>query len=597
MTCPSCNSPLEPNARFCGVCGYRLAPNRRAAPATPASAAPVVERARSASAAPPSQSRPNRAPGTGTPAPGGSPAAGQARPAGQARAPQPGEARQVVHPAAVAAQAQPAAQVPAGQAPAQKQPARAPAKPRKPSGDDVYLGQVLNNRFKIESKIGEGGFGAVYRGVQLATGRKVALKLLHPDMTKDDNLVARFRREGMVLCNLRDAHTITTYDFDQTPSGTLYIAMELLEGKSLHQVFHEEAPLEWKRVFKILTEMCSSLAEAHAQGIVHRDLKPENIYLESRSGNPEFVKILDFGIAKVMRGETIDPQSPQLTATGQTLGTLEYMSPEQLMGKALDGRSDVYALGVLAYEMITGRLPFPDAKGPAGLITAQLKQTPLPPSQACPQANLPRTADRAILKCLEKDKNNRYPDVSALAVALQEVIAGQSSELAALQHQIAIGRTPSADMLETRRGELPNVLPPPMPPTPLPPSAAQGSGMTAMPGTPVPGMQSAPGADRAPAHVGQAGPAPVPSPIAPLSPMMTPPVGSPIYAPLTPTPYPLAPGGPIHHGGLPMGAYPVRHPQAPRRAGLLSGRLLWWVIVLLAVGASAGTLAGILLSK
>ena len=510
------------------------------------------------------------------------------------------------NPVAVPAHGQPATQpVVAGQA--QKQPSsRAPAKPRKPSGDDVYLGQVLNNRFKVESKIGEGGFGAVYRGVQLATGRKVALKLLHPDMTKDDNLVARFRREGMVLCNLRDAHTITTYDFDQTPSGTLYIAMELLEGKSLHQVFHEEAPLEWKRVFKILTEMCSSLAEAHAQGIVHRDLKPENIYLESRSGNPEFVKILDFGIAKVMRGETIDPQSPQLTATGQTLGTLEYMSPEQLMGKALDGRSDVYALGVLAYEMITGRLPFPDAKGPAGLITAQLKQTPAPPSQACPQANLPRAADRAILKCLEKDKNNRYPDVSALAIALQEVIAAPASELSAVQQlQLAVGRTPSVDMLETRRGEMPNVLPPAMPPTPHPPSAAQGSGITTMPGAPVPGAHAAPGAGDRLVHAGHgnAGPGMSPVPVAPMPPVMTPPIGSPIYAPSHPPASPtypaaLTPGGQFHHGGLPMGSYPVRHPQAPRRAGgLLSGRLVWWVIVLLAIGASAGTLAGILLSK
>src|ERR671920_1665444 len=140
--------------------------------------------------------------------------------------------------------------------------ARAAAKPRthKPT-EDIYIGQVLNNRFKVESKIGEGGFGAVYRGTQLATGRKVALKLLHPEMTKDENLVARFRREGMVLCNLRDAHTITTYDFDQTPDGTLYIAMELLEGKSLHQLFHEQAPLDWRRVFKIHSEMCSSLGE------------------------------------------------------------------------------------------------------------------------------------------------------------------------------------------------------------------------------------------------------------------------------------------------------------------------------------------------
>jgi hypothetical protein len=257
--------------------------------------------------------------------------------------------------------------------------------------------------------------------------------------------------------------------------------------------------------------------------------------------------------------------------------------------------------------MITGRLPFPDAKGPAGLITAQLKQTPIPPSQACPQANLPRAADRAILKCLEKDKNNRYPDVSALAAALQDVILGTSSELAALQHrQIAVGRTPSADMLETRRGELPNVLPPPMPATPLS-LAPQGSGLTAMPGTPAPpglpvtppGMAPGPN-DRAAARAGHAGLAPMPLSPMPLSPGLTPPVGAPIYTPMSPAPgmpqsphYPaaLAPGGPLGHA-LP-GTYPVRHPQAPRG----SGRLLWWVIVLLAIGASAGTLAGFWLSK
>jgi eukaryotic-like serine/threonine-protein kinase len=327
---------------------------------------------------------------------------------------------QASQPKAAPPAAAPQAQVSTGTA-VKSSPSRVVAK-AKPKGDEIYLNQVLNNRFKIESKIGEGGFGAVYRGVQLATGRKVALKLLHPEMTKDENLVARFRREGMVLCNLRDAHTITTYDFDQTPDGTLYIAMELLEGKSLHQLFHEQAPLDWKRMFKILIEMCSSLAEAHQQGIVHRDLKPENVYLETRPGNPEFVKILDFGIAKVMRGDSIDPQSPQLTATGQTLGTLEYMSPEQLMGKQLDGRSDVYALGVVAYEMITGRLPFPDAKGPAGLITAQLKQTPQPPSAANPKAALPLAADKVILKALEKDKNNRHADVTAMAAGLQEVL-------------------------------------------------------------------------------------------------------------------------------------------------------------------------------
>jgi serine/threonine protein kinase len=547
MTCPSCNSPLEQTARFCGVCGYRLAPNR---PIGAAASSPGLPRALE-----------------------------RMQPAPPAKSPAPAEVNKgVLNPSAH----------PQAQAPGQKQPGRGIAKSRTKSSDDIYLNEVLNNRFKVESKIGEGGFGAVYRGVQLATGRKVALKLLHPEMTKDENLVARFRREGMVLCNLRDAHTITTYDFDQTPNGTLYIAMELLEGKSLHQLFHEEAPLHWKRVFKILTEMCSSLAEAHAQGIVHRDLKPENIYLETRSGNPEFVKILDFGIAKVMRGETIDPQSPQLTATGQTLGTLEYMSPEQLMGKPLDGRSDVYALGVLAYEMITGRLPFPDAKGPAGLITAQLKQTPVPPSQANAKATLPKAADRAILKCLEKDKNSRYPDVSALAAALQEVMAEQSSELAALkQMQIPAGgsRTspPSVDMLETRRGEMPNMAPPPMPMTPLP--------MTPLPRTP--GAQVERSSGIAPMG-GHTAPAPHPH-------VMTPPGGSPLFGPqpIPSTPYPMAPGGPAMQGGAPMGAYPQVGPYPPQGSApsQSSKKLVWWVIALLAIGAGVGTTMALLFGK
>jgi serine/threonine-protein kinase len=554
MTCPSCNSPLEPTARFCGVCGYRLAPAR---PASQISGGmpKIVERTRA-----PSQ--------------GG----------GQVRAPN-GESKKPIQ----------AVQPPKQGAPPQQQQRPPSAKPRPKSGDEIYIDQVLNNRFKVESKIGEGGFGAVYRGVQLATGRKVALKLLHPEMTKDENLVARFRREGMVLCNLRDAHTITTYDFDQTPDGTLYIAMELLEGKSLHEVFHQDEKLDWRRVFKILTEMCSSLAEAHAQGIVHRDLKPENIYLESRPGNPEFVKILDFGIAKVMRGDTIDPQSPQLTATGQTLGTLEYMSPEQLMGKPLDGRSDVYALGVLAYEMITGRLPFPDAKGPAGLITAQLKQTPQPPSQALPSAGLPKAADRAILKCLEKDKNNRFPDVSALAAALQDVIANagkEQSELAAIQAMQIPGANQAPhnaiDMLETRRGELPNLAPPP-----IAPHASTRPGM---------GERGAL-ASGSPPHM--LTPSPIGSPIQAPPPVATPPTGSP-YAPRPMTPTPPPPYGGMHggmhapmvgHGGgmpSPLPSYaPPSYPAMPQQRS----RLIWWVLALLAIGAGVGTALALVFSK
>ncbi len=404
---------------------------------------------------------------------------------------------------------------------------RAPRAGTKPA--DPLIGHVLNNRFRIESKIGEGGFGSVYRGVQLSNGRKVALKLLHPEMTKDKNLVARFRREGLVLCNLKDAHTITTYDFDQTSDGTLYIAMELLEGKSLHQVFQAQAPLDWRRVFKIISEMCSSLAEAHAQGVVHRDLKPENVYLENRAGNPEFVKILDFGIAKVMKGEAIDPNQPNLTATGQTLGTLEYMSPEQLMGRTLDGRSDVYALGVVAYEMITKRLPFPDAKGPAGLITAQIRQTPPPPSKANPNVSVPPVVDKIILKCLEKDKNNRYADVTALATAVQEALLGAGAGgppiLAPDERRAPSAPYGRAGTPEPMVGQLggpgasPSPLVVPAVPSPMPVVAQH----PAPPVATVPHLPQTP----VPSPVPSQGSSPYPVPLAPMTPGMPPPAPTP----------------------------------------------------------------------
>ncbi len=297
---------------------------------------------------------------------------------------------------------------------------------------DPYVGQVLNDRFVVENKLGEGGFGAVYKGIQKGTNRVVAIKLLHPEMTRDKNVVERFRREGQVLCSLRDAHSVTTYDFDQTKDGTLFIAMELLEGRSLHDVYATEAPIDWRRMLKILSEMCTSLAEAHALGVVHRDLKPENVHLEKRAGNDEFVKILDFGIAKMLRGDGIGgAKGPQLTATGQTLGTLEFMSPEQLMGKELDGRSDIYGMAVLAYELMTGRLPFPDAIGPAMLISAQLKQTPDMVSVAHPAGNVPRDVDAMIAKMLQKNKTDRHADVSEVRADCLRILSSHNINVSA----------------------------------------------------------------------------------------------------------------------------------------------------------------------
>ncbi len=291
-------------------------------------------------------------------------------------------------------------------------------------GGGTLVGLTLNNRYRVKAKIGEGGFGSIYCAEQIQMGRDVALKVLNPSMTSDEKLVERFRREARSACSLRDPHTIITYDFDQTSDGLLYIAMELLRGKNLFEIQENEDLFEPMRVVSVLEQCCSSLAEAHNHGIIHRDIKPENIVLEKRGDNPDFVKILDFGIAKIVSGEQ-DQNAMVLTAAGQTLGTLEYMSPEQLKGKELDGRSDIYALGILAYEMITGDIPF-DGDTPAALIRGHLQQVPEPPSKVVPKAGVPPELDRIVAKMLEKEREARYRDVVELRSDLQRLLKGFS---------------------------------------------------------------------------------------------------------------------------------------------------------------------------
>jgi serine/threonine-protein kinase len=275
---------------------------------------------------------------------------------------------------------------------------------------ETLIGKTLNHRYLVEDKIGEGGFGAVFRGKQIATGREVALKILHPHNVSDETILARFKREAEACSKLRDTHTVTTYDFDETPDGILYLAMELLRGRSLHQLQKAEGPLAPLRVLDILDQVAASLAEAHANGIVHRDMKPENVFIETREGK-DHVKVLDFGIAKVI---TDDQQAPALTAVGQTLGTLEFMSPEQLRGLKLDGRSDLYALGMMAYEMLTGNLPFANVKNPLDIINFHMKQQPPAPSKLTDKVVIPPAIDEIILKMVEKQRDRRFADANAL---------------------------------------------------------------------------------------------------------------------------------------------------------------------------------------
>jgi tRNA A-37 threonylcarbamoyl transferase component Bud32 len=418
--CPHCSTELEEGARFCGACGKRVDE-----PARPVS--PLEETA----VAPPTQNR--RADISGTirpfvrPPEASSPSGGlesaamtlfQSAKAGGG-APPPANA---VAPAPGPKLASPIDKTTPGGS-------QSPAASVRPVAHSAasLIGRTLNHRYLVEDKIGEGGFGAVFRGKQIATGREVALKILHPHNSSDQTIIARFKREAEACSKLRDVHTVTTYDFDETEDGILYLAMELLRGRSLHHLQKADGPLPPARVLGIIDQVATSLGEAHSNGIVHRDMKPENVFIESRTigAGPsatieDHVKVLDFGIAKMISGEK---EVQALTAVGQTLGTLEFMSPEQLRGQTLDGRSDIYALGMMSYEMLTGMLPFQGAKTPIEIINFHMKQQPPAPSKLKEGIKIPSAVDDIILKMVAKSRDDRFADTNELRAAIAKALS------------------------------------------------------------------------------------------------------------------------------------------------------------------------------
>ncbi len=289
---------------------------------------------------------------------------------------------------------------------------------------DPYIGTVLSGAFRIDARLGSGGYGVVYAATHLRTDRRVALKRLRAKVADDPRIAARFRREGMFLSRLRNPHIVTVYEVACTDDGILYIAMELLEGKNLKQIARREAPLNWVRTLRLLVQICDALSEAHSQGVVHRDLKPENIFVIRRPENPEFVKVLDFGIAKIIDNTGLgDEYDTQLTKRGQTVGTIRYMSPEQLLGQALDGRSDIYTLGVVAYRLLSGRMPFHGVNNAAALVAAQLQEIPDPPSRAREGLTIPLPVDRLVMRMLSQHPDGRFPDTDAVQAACRTLIS------------------------------------------------------------------------------------------------------------------------------------------------------------------------------
>ncbi|MCB9546349.1 MAG: serine/threonine protein kinase [Myxococcales bacterium] len=221
--------------------------------------------------------------------------------------------------------------------------------PERDDRADPLLGQVLDGRYRVEALVGAGGMGVVYRAVQLSVDRPVAVKVLHPDASSDPEVVRRFEEEARVVSRLRHPNTVTLIDFGRTASGRLYLVCELMRGAPLDDVL-AQGPLSPQRTASLVRQVAQALAEAHTMGVVHRDLKPSNLFVE-QVDTQEVVKLLDFGIAKLADGGV-------QTASGRIFGTPLYMSPEQAEGLAVDARSDLYSLGVVAFECLAGRPPF-----------------------------------------------------------------------------------------------------------------------------------------------------------------------------------------------------------------------------------------------
>jgi serine/threonine-protein kinase len=301
-----------------------------------------------------------------------------------------------------------------------------------PSPSDPYVGRTLDGKFLIEKLLGVGGMGRVYQSRQLTLDKTVCVKVLRTGMMQDETLVRRFHREARAASRLNHPNSITVIDFGQAAEdGSLYIVMEFVPGKDLSKIIAQEFPLPEARLVHIMDQVLSALADAHAAGIVHRDLKPENIMVTDLRGTKDFVKVLDFGIAKLNEPEA-QAADASLTQAGMVCGTPEYMSPEQARGEVLDARSDIYAAGIILYQCVTSRLPF-TAPTAMGIVTKHLVEPPVPPSQV-EGVRVSPALEAVVLKAMSKNKSGRQPTALALQ---QELNACLSQKVAPAQEQPA----------------------------------------------------------------------------------------------------------------------------------------------------------------
>ncbi|MDC0722697.1 serine/threonine-protein kinase [Nannocystis bainbridge] len=310
---------------------------------------------------------------------------------------------------------------------------------------DGLFGQVLADRYRILDLIGKGGMGKVYLAEHVALGKRVAVKVLNPAYTNRPDQVKRFLREARAASTIGHENVIDITDFGAMPNGQVFFAMEHLQGDDLGKIL-KKGPMTWARARRVMLQICRALQAAHTHGIIHRDMKPENCFLIQRNGIRDFVKVLDFGIAKFLE-ENRDGGTNPLTQVGALIGTPEYMAPEQIHGDPADQRMDIYAVGCILYQLLTGNLPFTD-KTMYGVLSQQVNAKPVPPRQLAPDADIPVEVEAVILKAMEKDKTQRYQTMGELIEAIvatprgTAVDAGRTTtnlEAAAQAARLAVG--------------------------------------------------------------------------------------------------------------------------------------------------------------
>jgi serine/threonine-protein kinase len=304
---------------------------------------------------------------------------------------------------------------------------------------DPLIGRTLDEKYRLDERLGTGGMGTVYRATHLLIDRPVAIKLLNPRYVEDEAAQVRFRREARAAGRIQHTNAVTVTDFGRTSDGFVYIVMELLEGRTLREVLAHDAPLDTARSVSMMLQISAAVGAAHEAGVIHRDLKPANIFIVQRKDAPPYIKVLDFGIAKLAADALDDDDTNTLTQVGAMIGTPRYMSPEQCDGAKLTPASDVYSLGIILYEMLTGTTPF-NGTSPIAIAIKHSQTPPRRPREFV--ATIPPALEEIVLHALEKRPEDRPADANAFRSHLYVV-----AERLGLEHAASI----SAPTLETLR--------------------------------------------------------------------------------------------------------------------------------------------------